>query len=175
MNLRDIKKDIEYVLSAFVEDCSIFATVNPKASEDSIAKLLDEAVATYNEFKTKVNEKKIEGSKKIYFLNLRKELLQKTDALYEQLSQAVKSASKEEAPAEEVKTVEIKLDEASCAYGLKELDTTGDGIIDTIVADTTGDGKFDTIMTDTTGDGVMDTAFIDETGDGQVDSAKSLL
>lgn len=51
MNLRDIKKDIEYVLSAFVEDCSIFATVNSNASEDSIAKLLDEAVATYNEFK----------------------------------------------------------------------------------------------------------------------------
>lgn len=100
MNLRDIKKDIEYVLSAFVEDCSIFATVNSNASEDSIAKLLDQAVATYNEFKAKVNAKNIEGSKKIYFLNLRKELLQKTDALYEQLSQAVKSASKEEAPAE---------------------------------------------------------------------------
>ena len=100
MNLRDIKKDIEYVLSAFVEDCSIFATVNSNASEDSIAKLLDQAVATYNEFKAKVNAKNIEGSKKIYFLKLRKELLQKTDALYEQLSQAVKSASKEEAPAE---------------------------------------------------------------------------
>lgn len=110
MNLRDIKKDIEYVLSAFVEDCSIFATVNPKASEDSIAKLLDEAVATYNEFKTKVNEKKIEGSKKIYFLNLRKELLQKTDALYEQLSQAVKSAADapEEKPATEKKAPAAK-------------------------------------------------------------------
>ena len=32
MNLRDIKKDIDYVLSAFIEDCSIVAAVNTKVS-----------------------------------------------------------------------------------------------------------------------------------------------
>lgn len=29
MNLRDIKKDIEYVIGAFVDDCTLFLNVNP--------------------------------------------------------------------------------------------------------------------------------------------------
>ena len=81
MNLRDIKKDIEYVLSAFVEDCSVVACVNPKVTD------------LYNELRDKVNAK-IEGSKKTYYNELRKEVLSKTDALYSKLSTAVKDAVK---------------------------------------------------------------------------------
>ena len=97
MNLRDIKKDIEYVLSAFVEDCSIVAAVNPKASEDKLAGLMEEAISLYNELRDKVNAK-VEGSKAAYYTALRKEILTRTDALYEKLSATVKSAT--EAPAE---------------------------------------------------------------------------
>ena len=74
MNLRDIKKDIEYVLSAFVEDCSVVACVNPKVTDGSVSELMEEAIELYNE--------------------LRKEVLTKTDALYEKLSAAVKDAVK---------------------------------------------------------------------------------
>lgn len=97
MNLRDIKKDIEYVLSAFVEDCSIVAAVNTKASDDKIGELMEEAIDLYNELRDKVNAP-IEGSKKAYYNELRKEILVKTDALYEKLSAAVK-ASVEAKPA----------------------------------------------------------------------------
>ncbi len=45
MNLRDIKKDIEYVLSAFVEDCSVVACVNPKVTDGSVSELMEEAIA----------------------------------------------------------------------------------------------------------------------------------
>ena len=55
MNLREIKKDIEYVLGAFIEDCSVFAAVNPNAADKSVEALIDEAVALYNELKDKVN------------------------------------------------------------------------------------------------------------------------
>lgn len=94
MNLRDIKKDIEYVLGAFVEDCSIFATVNPNASEEQIVELMDEATELYNDLKDKVNVK-VEGAGKAYYQGIRKELLQGTDALYEKLSKAVKTAAEE--------------------------------------------------------------------------------
>lgn len=93
MNLRDIKKDIEYVLSAFVEDCSIVAAVNPKASDEKVGELMEEAIDLYNELRDKVNAK-FEGSKKVYFNELRKEILVKTDALYEKLSAAVKDSVK---------------------------------------------------------------------------------
>ena len=92
MNLRDIKKDIEYVLSAFVEDCSIVAAVNPKANEAEVSELLEKAVDLYNELRDKVAVKDFEGTKKAYFNSLRKEILVKTDALYEELSAVVKKA-----------------------------------------------------------------------------------
>ena len=98
MNLRDIKKDIDYVLSAFIEDCTVCAAVNPKSDDKVIAGLMEDAVDLYNELRDKVTVK-VEGSKKAYFNNLRKEILERTDALYTQLSDAVsKSAKVEEAP-----------------------------------------------------------------------------
>ena len=93
MNLRDIKKDIEYVLSAFVEDCSVVACVNPKVTDGSVSELMEEAIELYNELRDKVSAK-VEGSKKAYYNDLRKEVLAKTDALYEKLSAAVKDAVK---------------------------------------------------------------------------------
>lgn len=91
MNLRDIKKDIEYVLSAFVEDCSVVTSVNSKVAESAAGDLMEEAIDLYNELRDKVNIK-VEGSKKAYYNNLRKEILTKTDALYEKLSAAVKAS-----------------------------------------------------------------------------------
>ena len=93
MNLRDIKKDIEYVLSAFVEDCSVVACVNPKVTDGNVSELMEEAIDLYNELRDNVNAK-FEGSKKAYYNDLRKEVLTKTDALYEQLSAADKEAVK---------------------------------------------------------------------------------
>ena len=91
MKLRDIKKDIEYVLSAFVEDCSVVASVNSKVAESAAGELMEEAIDLYNELRDKVNIK-VEGSKKAYYNDLRKEILTKTDALYEKLSAAVKAS-----------------------------------------------------------------------------------
>ena len=39
MNLRDIKKDIEYVVEAFLTDCDAFCYVNPKADQAAVAEL----------------------------------------------------------------------------------------------------------------------------------------
>ena len=88
MNLRDIKKDIDYVLSAFIEDCSLVAAVNSKVSEDEASALMEEAIDLYNELRDKVA--KVDGPAKVYYNALRKEVLERTDALYEKLSAAVR-------------------------------------------------------------------------------------
>jgi hypothetical protein len=90
MNLRDIKKDIEYVVEAFLTDCDAFCYVNPKADQAAVAELYDEAVDLYNSLKDKAAAREIEGSKKAYFTGIRKELVEKTDALYQKLSNLVK-------------------------------------------------------------------------------------
>lgn len=90
MNLREIKKDIDYVLSAFIEDCTLVAAVNSKVGEDKASELMEEAVDLYNELRDKVNQ--VEGPARQYYNALRKEVLERTDALYEKLSAAVKKA-----------------------------------------------------------------------------------
>ena len=100
MNLRDIKKDIDYVLSAFVEECATCVAVNPKANDEAIAALMEEAIDLYNELRDKAALRKIEGTKKAYFNALRKEVLERTDALYTKLSAVVagKAEAVKEAP-----------------------------------------------------------------------------
>ena len=49
MNLRDIKKDIDYILSAFIEDCSLVAAVNSKVTEETASELMDQAIDLYND------------------------------------------------------------------------------------------------------------------------------
>ncbi len=102
MNLRDIKKDIDYVLSAFIEDCTVCAAVNPKSDDKVIADLMEDAIDLYNELRDKVTVK-VEGSKKAYFNNLRKEILERTDALYTQLSEAVSKKAEAKAESKEEK------------------------------------------------------------------------
>lgn len=88
MNLRDIKKDITYILGAFIEDCAT-AVQNPKVSEKAVSGLMNEALDLYDELREKIMVNKVEGSKKAYFNALRKEILERTDALYGKLSDAI--------------------------------------------------------------------------------------
>ena len=92
-SLRAIKKDIEYVLGAFVEDCSVVACSNAKVAEGRVEELMEEAFSLFDELRDKVKGP-VEGSKKAYYNELRKEVLTRTDALYEKLSAAVKEAVK---------------------------------------------------------------------------------
>lgn len=88
MNLRDIKKDIEYVIGAFIDDCTIFTTVHPGSNTDEIVELVDKAVDLFNDLRDKVGVP--EGNKRAYYNDLRKRLVVETDALYDSLSEAVK-------------------------------------------------------------------------------------
>ncbi len=88
MNLREIKKDITYILGAFIEDCAT-AVQNPKVNEKTVSDLMNEALDLYDELREKIMVKNVEGSKKSYFNALRKEILERTDALYTKLSEAV--------------------------------------------------------------------------------------
>ena len=85
MNLRDIKKDIEYLVGEFIDDCSLFIAFNPDHKSEEIASLVDEAVDLYNDLKDKANAK-VEGNCKAYYNGIRKALVDGLDALCEKLS-----------------------------------------------------------------------------------------
>ena len=90
MNLRVFKKDIEYFVAEFIDDCALFVALNPHKDADEIAQIIDEAVDLYNELKCKANH--AEGNKRAYFNALTKEMFEKIDALCEKLSAVVAKA-----------------------------------------------------------------------------------
>ena len=89
MTLRDFKKDVEYFVGEFVDDCSLFITLNPLKSTEKMDEVVCEAVDLYNDLKDKANAKVEPKMRKAWFSGLRKEMFEKTDALYEKLSAIV--------------------------------------------------------------------------------------
>ena len=87
MNLRVFKKDIEYFVGEFIDDCALFVALNPHKDADEISQIIDEAVDLYNELKYKANHP--EGEKKAYYTALTKEMFEKLDELCEKLSSVV--------------------------------------------------------------------------------------
>ena len=90
MNLRVFKKDIEFFVGEFIDDCALFIALNPHKDVDEIAEIVDEAVDLYNELKCKANH--AEGNKRVYYNALTKEMFEKIDALCEKLSAVVAKA-----------------------------------------------------------------------------------
>ena len=88
MNLRDIKKDIEYFIGEFIDDCTLFVALNPHKNSEEVNSIIDEAVNLYNDLKDKINHP-AEAKKKAYYDGIRKELIGKLDELSEKLSAAV--------------------------------------------------------------------------------------
>ena len=84
MNLRVFKKDIEYFVGEFIDDCALFVALNPHKDSDEIAQIIDEAVDLYNDLKQRANHP--EGA---YYNGLTKEMFEKIDGLCEKLSAVV--------------------------------------------------------------------------------------
>ncbi len=99
MNLRDFKKDVEYFVGDFIDDCALFLLRNPEKATDEVSAVIEEAVDLYNEMKDKGNAK-VEVKKSTYYAGLRKEMFEKIDALYEKLSDII-AAQKDAKPKKE--------------------------------------------------------------------------
>ena len=84
MNLRVIKKDIEYFIGEFIDDCSLYAALNPEKNADEVSKIVEEAIDLYNTLKHKVNHP--EGATRAYYAGIRAEMDSKIDELFEKLS-----------------------------------------------------------------------------------------
>ena len=96
MNLRDFKKEVEYFIGEFVDDCTLFIAINPHKSTDKMINVQNAAIDLYNDMKDKANAKVEKKDRKNWFAGLRKEMYEKLDALYEQLSAIVSEKDGEE-------------------------------------------------------------------------------
>lgn len=72
-NVRDLKKDINYVLGDIIEAVYIWELTNADKDNKKAEELIDEAITTFDDLITKVNQKDVEDNKK-HFKTINTEL-----------------------------------------------------------------------------------------------------
>ena len=86
MNLRDIKKDIEFLVGDFVEDCLMFAMLHPEKDITAVDGLINEASDLADSLFDKVNHPAADVRPRAWYNRIGAELLTGLDALCEKLS-----------------------------------------------------------------------------------------
>lgn len=84
-NVRDLKKDINYVLGDIIEAVYVWEYTNTSKDNKKSEAIIDEAIETFDELIAKVNNKKVEN-KKAHFKAINEELETKGRALIEKIN-----------------------------------------------------------------------------------------
>ncbi len=63
-NVKDLKKDINYVLGDIIEAVYIWELTNADKDNKNAEAIIDEAISTFDDLIGKVNQKKVENKKK---------------------------------------------------------------------------------------------------------------
>lgn len=80
-SVKNLKKDINIVLSDIIEECYLWQMLQEDAKKaDKAEKIIDEAIETFDELIVKVNDKKVEN-KKAHFKSISADLEKKANAL----------------------------------------------------------------------------------------------
>lgn len=79
-SIKNLKKDINYVLGDIIEECYTWEILNPKADKKATEEIIDEAIETFDTLVEKVNAKNVDNSK-AHFKAINKELEQSAKAL----------------------------------------------------------------------------------------------
>ncbi|MDO9261314.1 MAG: hypothetical protein Q7U08_05190 [Flavobacteriaceae bacterium] len=84
-SVKNLKKDINYVLGDIVDAIYLWEMYNPKADSKVSQAVVEEAFTSFDELIGKVNQKKIEN-KKAHFTAVRKDLETVANSLVEKVN-----------------------------------------------------------------------------------------
>lgn len=84
-NVRVLKRDINYVFGDIMDAAYLHQIANPKEDTAKSEKIIDEAIAGFDELIGKVNQKNVEN-KKQHFKAIQKELEAKATVLVEKVN-----------------------------------------------------------------------------------------
>lgn len=84
-NIRNLKKDINYVLGDIIEAVYIWELSSPEKDNKEAEAIINDAIATFDELIVKVNAKDVEDNKK-YFKEVNAELETKGRALIDRIN-----------------------------------------------------------------------------------------
>lgn len=84
-SIRDLKKDINFVLGDIIEAVYIWEAGSGNKESEEGTVIIDEAIEVYDDLMDKINQKKVENAKS-HFKSIRTELEEKATKLVEQLN-----------------------------------------------------------------------------------------
>lgn len=84
-SIKNLKKDINYVLGDIIEECYAWELLNPKADTKGTEAIIDEAILAFDALIDKIHIKDVE-SKKAHFKNLTLELEDIANKLIEKIN-----------------------------------------------------------------------------------------
>ncbi len=92
-SIRNLKKDIDLLMSMVLNDCFYVVEYNPKVDSQAVMKIAGDAIEKHREFRIRANHPDGKNDPKLvkqYYDNLSKEVLETTNTLFENLSEEVK-------------------------------------------------------------------------------------
>ena len=88
-SLRNLKKDIDYLVFEVLSDCFIFSSIHPDNKTDELSVIISDAVTFRNDLIARVNNPDGKDNPKIlksYYKTVEKDLVTGVDKLFDRLS-----------------------------------------------------------------------------------------
>ncbi len=84
-NIKDLKKDINFVLGYIIDALYVWEAINAKEPSKDSEAIIDDAIVTFDSLITKVNDRKVENRSK-HLRQVRVELEEKATSLVERIN-----------------------------------------------------------------------------------------
>ncbi len=84
-SIKDLKKDINYIFGEVIDEVNYKQLLKPDVDNDKAETIIEEAVATYEDFYKKIHDGRKAKDKKAYFKKLDEELNQSVKSLLDKI------------------------------------------------------------------------------------------
>jgi hypothetical protein len=88
-SVRELKKDIDYLVFEVISDCFVYSNIHPDNKSDELSTLISDSVEFRNDLIARVNNPDGKDNPKIvkaYYKTVEKDLITGVDRLFERLS-----------------------------------------------------------------------------------------
>jgi hypothetical protein len=79
-SVKNLKKDINYVMGDVIEECYSWELLNPEADTKKSGAIIDEAILAFDSLIVKLNDKSVEN-KKAHFKSVQSDLISTAEGL----------------------------------------------------------------------------------------------
>ena len=89
-SVRELKKDIDYLVFEVISDCFVFSSIHPDNQSDELSAIITDSVNFRNDLIARVNNPDGKNNPKIlkaYYKTLEKDLMTGVDKLFTRLSE----------------------------------------------------------------------------------------